>query len=129
MADRSARAQLFLAGLFGAMAVACAAYAAHGLGPVKGERAVELWRTGSQIQMVHAVLLVGLVALRARLEAVRGLLAAAGWLVALGSLLFPGAVYLLGWFGPSALGAVAPIGGLSLILGWLCVALAAARAS
>lgn len=127
MTDRHARLLLILAGLFGAMAVACGAYASHGLGPVRGERAVQLWGTASQYQMVHALGVLGTVALRGQARFSPGPLLAAGWLFALGCVLFPGALYLLGWFGPSLLGAVAPLGGLSFILGWLCVAAAALR--
>jgi uncharacterized membrane protein YgdD (TMEM256/DUF423 family) len=43
----------------------------------------------------------------------------------LGSILFSGALYSLAFGGPRWFGAVAPIGGLALIVGWLCVALAA----
>ncbi|WP_119678952.1 DUF423 domain-containing protein [Indioceanicola profundi] len=125
--DRTASALLLLAGLFGALAVACGAYAAHGLEAAKGPRAVELWGTASQYQMVHALAIAGVVALRQRAPAGAGLLAAAGWLFVLGCILFPGALYLLGWQGPSVLGAVAPIGGLGFILGWLLLAAAGVR--
>lgn len=122
MSDRSTRALLLAAGLFGAIAVGCGAYASHGLGPVKGQRAVELWTMASHYQMVHALAIAAIVALRR--AAVRGPLLPAGILFAVGCLLFPGALYLLGWFGPSALGMVAPVGGLSFIGGWLCLAAA-----
>lgn len=119
---------LILAGLFGAWAVAAGAYAAHGLtaamGPELAERAVSLWTTASHYQMVHAVMLAVVAELRQRAERYGKLLTAAGSCFAVGCLLFPGALYGLGWWGPSLLGAVAPVGGLSLVLGWLllCVA-------
>lgn len=113
----SARLFLLIAGVSGALAVTAGAFAAHGLEPMRGLRAVSLWQTASQYQLIHAVALLFI----ARLEPGR-LSLAAGTLFALGSVLFCGALYGLGWWGPSALGAVAPIGGLSFILGWLVLA-------
>lgn len=113
------RAKLFLgiAGVSGALAVTAGAFAAHGLEGLRGARAVSLWQTASQYQLIHAVALLFV----ARLEPTR-LALAGGALFTLGSVLFCGALYGLGWWGPSALGAVAPIGGLSFILGWVALA-------
>jgi len=118
---------LVLAALFGAMAVACGAYAAHGLAAVRDARAVTLWQTASLYQMVHALAILAVVALRRGMGRGRGSMALAGGLFALGCVLFPGALYLLGWYGPGALGAVAPLGGLSFILGWLMLGVAGLR--
>lgn len=128
---RSARILLILAGLFGAWAVAAGAYASHGLAAAVGEgqgaRAASLWATGSQYQMVHAVILAVVAELRQRAGGQGGILAVAGAFFAVGCLLFPGALYALGWWGPSILGAVAPLGGLALILGWLSLCVAGFR--
>jgi uncharacterized membrane protein YgdD (TMEM256/DUF423 family) len=51
------------------------------------------------------------------------------WLFLAGALLFPGALYGLALHGPRWLGAVAPFGGTSFILGWLALAAAALRAA
>ncbi|MFM2041782.1 MAG: hypothetical protein RLY86_358 [Pseudomonadota bacterium] len=126
-ADPTARVLLLLAGLFGAMAVGAGAYASHWLAAVTDARAVALWQTASQYQMVHALAIVAAVVLRRQAGPGQVLLTVAGWLFAAGCLLFPGALYLLGWFGPSALGAVAPVGGLGFIAGWLCLAAAGLR--
>lgn len=129
--DRTSGILLLLAGLFGAVAVGAGAFASHGLEAVRGARAVELWGTASQYQMIHALAIVAAVVLRLRaLDGGRsgaGLSAAAGWLFALGCLLFPGALYLLGWQGPSIMGAVAPVGGLGFILGWLLLGISGLR--
>lgn len=123
-ADPVAARLLLLAGLFGAVAVAAGAYASHGLAAVRDGHAVELWKTASQYQMLHALAILALVPLRRVLVRQRRWLTAAGLGFAVGCLLFPGALYLLGWNGPSAMGAVAPLGGLSFMLGWLCVGVA-----
>jgi uncharacterized membrane protein YgdD (TMEM256/DUF423 family) len=54
--------------------------------------------------------------------------AAASWTVRLwaaGSVLFSGSLYGLALDGPRWLGPVTPLGGLALIAGWVCAALAA----
>ncbi|MFV3129290.1 DUF423 domain-containing protein [Niveispirillum sp. KHB5.9] len=127
VADSVAARLMLLAGLFGAIAVSAGAYASHGLAGVRDGHAVELWKTASQYQMVHALALLVVAMLRRVLPGQAQLLAASGLAFAIGCVLFPGALYALGWYGPSAMGAVAPVGGLSFILGWLLVGLAGLR--
>ncbi|WP_200819866.1 MULTISPECIES: DUF423 domain-containing protein [unclassified Azospirillum] len=126
-APQDARADrlLLLAGLFGAIAVAAGAYASHGLSAIRDARAVELWQMASHYQLIHAVAMVATVLLYRLMPHAGRRLLAAGLAFAIGSVLFPGALYALGWWGPSAMGAVAPLGGLSFIIGWLLVASAA----
>lgn len=119
---------LLLASLFGAVAVAAGAYASHGLAAVRDARAVELWGMASHYQMIHALAILAVIALRRSLPGQQRWLTASGLCFALGCVLFPGALYALGWYGPSAMGAVAPIGGLSFITGWLLAGWAALRA-
>lgn len=97
---------VLLAALSGAIAVAAGAFGAHGAsGP-----AVEWLKTGGQYQLIHAV--AALVALR--FEA-RG----PAWLFVAGSAIFAGTLYLMALGAPRWLGAVTPIGGTLLIIGWL----------
>lgn len=76
------------------------------------------WDTGVRYQMFHALALLLLVLLSDR--GIPGLSLAAGCFAA-GVVLFSGSTYLLCLgIGPRALlGHVTPLGGLSLILGWL----------
>lgn len=126
-ADPVAARLMLLAGLFGAVAVAAGAFASHGLAAVRDAHAVDLWKTASQYQMVHAMAILVLAALRRALPGQARWLAASGLCFAIGCVLFPGALYALGWYGPSAMGAVAPIGGLAFILGWLLTGIAGFR--
>lgn len=103
------------AALSGAIAVAAGAYGAHGA----SGRAADWLRTGAQYQLVHAVAAIAVLGLA------RGRLA--GWLFVAGGGLFAGTLYLMALGAPPWLGAVTPIGGLLLILGWLAVAWGAAR--
>ncbi len=111
-----------LGGLFGAAAVAMAAAAAHamaGLAP-PALRAVD---SGVQIQGWHALALLGC-GLWSRQRGGLAHWAAAAF--ALGTVLFCTAVYAFGLAGLS-LDAVAPAGGLLLMLGWLLLAASAVR--
>ena len=77
--------------------------------------------------MYHALALVGVAWATARWPGMR-LPVIAGWLMIAGIVLFSGSLMLLALSGTGWLGAVAPLGGVAFILGWLCLALAAWRA-
>lgn len=127
--DPVAARLMLLAGLFGAVAVAAGAFASHGLSAVRDDHAADLWKTASQYQMAHALAILVLAPLRRALPGQARWLAAAGLCFAIGCVLFPGALYALGWYGPSAMGAVAPVGGLCFILGWLLTGVAGLRSA
>ncbi len=103
-----------LAALSGALAVAAGAFGAHGASGV----AAEWLRTGAQYQMIHAV--AALVALRMGARLPAGLFVAGGAVFGL-------TLYLMALGLPRWLGAVTPIGGVLLILGWLAFAFHALR--
>lgn len=114
--DRSLAA---FAALNGALAVAVGAFAAHGAGP----QVKQLLTTGAHYQLVHAVLALVCAAwpVRSRLVAV------AGWLAAAGGLVFSLALSAVTLLSLSAMGAVAPVGGLLMISAWLLIGFAALR--
>ena len=113
------RALLVLAALCGLMAVAAGAFGAHG---VADPQAKGWLQTGGQYQLVHAVAAVACVALAPRLGRVAAL---AGWLFVAGGLVFGGTLYLMAFGGPQVLGAVTPVGGLLLMIGWAVLAFTA----
>jgi uncharacterized membrane protein YgdD (TMEM256/DUF423 family) len=98
-----------------------AAYAAHGIADPKALRIVS---NGVQMQGWHALALLG-----TGLWAPRGgrLAHAAGFVFAVGLVLFCGAVYSLGLAGLSW-GILAPTGGTLLMIGWLLLGASAWRA-
>ena len=105
----------------GAMAVALGAFAAHGAGP----QIKTLLTTGASYQLTHALL-----ALICSIAPVRGGLAIiAGWLASVGGLIFCLALAFLGLLSLPTLGAVAPIGGVLMIAGWVVLAFSAFRSS
>ncbi|HLV61415.1 MAG TPA: DUF423 domain-containing protein, partial [Fredinandcohnia sp.] len=56
-----------------------------------------------------------------------GLLTAAGWVHQFGILIFSGSLYALVLTGVRGLGAITPVGGVSFMVGWLLLAIAALR--
>jgi uncharacterized membrane protein YgdD (TMEM256/DUF423 family) len=106
------------AALNGALAVALGAFAAHGV----GTEAESLLRTGAQYQGVHAVLGVA-----CALAAPTGLMRLGGWLAAGGGLVFSSALAAIALLDIRVMGAVAPVGGSLMILGWLVLAGGALR--
>jgi uncharacterized membrane protein YgdD (TMEM256/DUF423 family) len=109
-----------LGSVAGLVAVAMAAFAAHG---VSDETAVRIVSSGVQMQGWHALALLGV-----GLWVPRGgrLADAAGAAFAIGMVLFCGAVYSLGLAGVSW-GIAAPTGGMLLMLGWLLLGVSALR--
>jgi uncharacterized membrane protein YgdD (TMEM256/DUF423 family) len=117
---------LTLAAGLGFLAVALGAFGAHGLTSrlaslTDGAQRLDWWKTAAQYHLAHALAL-GLAA--AVLGEVRaGRLACLAF--ALGILLFSGSLYTMTLTGARWLGAVTPLGGLALLLGWLLLGWAA----
>ena len=107
------------------LAVAAGAFGAHALRARLAPTDLLVFETAARYQMYHGLALIaaGWVA-----ERWPGPLAsAAGWCFLAGILLFSGSLYALTLSGVRALGAITPLGGLCLLAGWACLALAASR--
>ncbi|MBA3259426.1 MAG: DUF423 domain-containing protein [Gemmatimonadales bacterium] len=105
------------------VAVAAGAFGAHALRARLDAAALAVFETGARYQMYHALGLLAAGWAAARWPgpwAVR-----AGWLFALGTLLFSGSLYGLALSGIRPLGAITPLGGAAFLAGWICLALAA----
>jgi uncharacterized membrane protein YgdD (TMEM256/DUF423 family) len=113
--------------ILGGLAVIAGTFGAHGLEGKVEPDALETFEVGVRYQMYHAFALigVGLIAMRSGPRSSRAL-TAAGWLFLIGSIVFPGSLYLLVLAGGTAnwLGMIAPIGGLAFIGGWVSFAVA-----
>ncbi len=111
---------LALAGLVLALATACGAFGAHALRASLPAERLALWETAVRYQFFQGLGLLGIgLTLRGTdLPALR----AAALLVLAGTVLFCGSLYLLAFPVPRGFGAVAPLGGLALIAGWLTFA-------
>lgn len=120
------RAFIIIAAVLGFLGVALGAFGAHTLtATFAANGREETFRTAVHYQMIHALALLA-VAWRAEKQALR-LLRWAGFLFTAGVLLFSGSLYLLSIFDLSFMGAVAPMGGASLLGGWVLFGLAAWR--
>ena len=122
------RTFLIASGLLGAAAVGLGAYGAHGLealidGAPEAAKRLGWWRTGVSYHLPHAVMLAVCATLTARRPSKAVTLAAVGF--TLGVLLFSGSLYAMTLGAPRWLGAITPLGGLSLIVGWLGLAASA----
>jgi uncharacterized membrane protein YgdD (TMEM256/DUF423 family) len=119
-----------LSAILGFTGVGFGAFGAHSLknavdGLADGAQRLAWWDTGARYHLVHAVA-VGVMAVFAAQLGTR-LPIIAGWLFALGVLLFSGSLYVMGATGLRWLGAVTPLGGVSMLVGWTLMALAAWR--
>ena len=118
------RVWLAIAGLSGAASVIAGALAAH---LADDPKSAELLRTGALYGMVHATLLIAVIALAQGREPRRGAAAVAGWSFACGTVLFSFSLFALAAGAPRWVSWATPVGGLSLILGWLALACLALR--
>lgn len=108
-----------------AVSVIAGAFGAHGLKNHLGPDELALWETSARYLMYGGlgIVLVGLLGLQ---NASRGIDWAAGFLFA-GSLVFSGTVAFLALGGPRWLGAITPLGGLAMIIGFVTFAVTAFR--
>ncbi len=106
--------------------MAFGAFGAHALQGTLPARAQGWYATAVDYQGLHALALVLCGVLGLVREPARALSFAAPALLA-GTLVFSGTLYLMAFTGLTWLGAVTPIGGVLLILGWSALALAGWR--
>lgn len=113
---------LFLSGVFGFLGVGTGAFGAHGLKSTLTPEMMTIFETGSRYVLIHAVVLVGVALLHQLNPSVYS--RAAGWLMVTGMIIFGGTLWALAISGVKILGAITPLGGLCLLAGWICIALA-----
>jgi uncharacterized membrane protein YgdD (TMEM256/DUF423 family) len=107
------------------LGVMLGAFGAHGLRTRVTPELLVVFETAVRYQMYHAF---GLLAVGIAAERWGGsLVNAAGWLFLVGLLIFSGSLYLMTLSGARWLGAITPIGGLLLILGWVALAVGVLR--
>jgi uncharacterized membrane protein YgdD (TMEM256/DUF423 family) len=116
----SRRILLSIAGLSLLTATIAGAVASHVLTGLD-ERALHSFETAVQFQFFHGLGLIGVV-----LAAERGIggrtLDAVAWLLVAGVLLFSGSIYAATFGAPRGILALAPYGGVTLMLAWLLLA-------
>jgi uncharacterized membrane protein YgdD (TMEM256/DUF423 family) len=107
-----------MAAMSGALAVALGAFGAHGLKELLGQNGTTaIWDTAVFYHFIHTVMLF---VLAQRQPLKRG----PWWCFFSGIVFFSGSLYLLAVTNLPWLGAITPIGGISLIAGWIWLSLA-----
>ncbi|PWJ58541.1 uncharacterized membrane protein YgdD (TMEM256/DUF423 family) [Dyadobacter jejuensis] len=116
-------------GLVGALAVALGAFGAHALkAMLEASGRSETFETAVKYQFYHAIalVLIGLLLQRSGPDAAK-LLGWSGNAFMIGVVIFSGSLYAICFTGITKFGAIAPIGGLLLIAGWILLLLAASK--
>ena len=117
------RVFLGFAAIFGATGVVAGAYGAHALSQQISPNLVNVFQTAVLYQLIHALALLGIVALLSQSMTSKALVMSASLMV-LGTILFSGSLYLLtlsSW----RVGLVTPLGGFLLITAWIVLLIAA----
>jgi uncharacterized membrane protein YgdD (TMEM256/DUF423 family) len=120
--SQAPRVFLSFAGVFGATGVAAGAYGAHALAQKLSPYLLNVFQTAVLYQLIHALALLGIVALLSQPVRSRALLISAGLMV-IGTILFSGSLYLLtlsSW----RVGLITPLGGFLLISAWITLLIA-----
>ena len=117
---------VIIGALCAALSVAFGAFGAHLLERILEPKYLDIWGKGVTYQMLHAVgiLLVGV--LLGKLPG-NSLLTWSGWLMVIGIILFSGSLYILSITKISMLGAITPLGGVSFIIAWVLMIIAAVK--
>jgi uncharacterized membrane protein YgdD (TMEM256/DUF423 family) len=117
------RTFLLIGALAGFIGVGFGAFGAHALRSRLSPEMLAVFETAVRYQMYHAFAVLTVALAAARFDG--WLVRAAGWSFTAGIVLFCGSLYALAFTGVTTLGAITPIGGIFLLLGWaLLIALA-----
>ena len=108
--------------IMGFLAVSLGAFGAHSLKELLAQnQTTAIWEKAVLYHLIHSLVMVTL--------AVREPLLRGAWVSFLiGILIFSGSLYVLAATGVKWLGAITPIGGVSLLVGWAWLALAGIKA-
>jgi uncharacterized membrane protein YgdD (TMEM256/DUF423 family) len=115
-----------MGGVAGFLGVGLGAFGVHALrDALEAAGRMGTYETAVQYQLIHALALLAAAWAAERWPG--KLTRTAGWAFATGIVLFSGSLYLLAIFNLRFMGAVAPLGGAALLIGWACLGLAAQR--
>jgi uncharacterized membrane protein YgdD (TMEM256/DUF423 family) len=118
---------MIIAALAGGLAVALGAFGAHAIKDILSPSRFDVYQTGARYLLVHAGVMF-IAAWIARDGSSRVLIGSC-FAFMIGMIAFSGSLVALGLTGLRVLGAVAPVGGVGFIAGWLLLGLGAWRAT
>ena len=115
---------LLCSAILGGLGVATGAFGAHGLKtmfaelePTEAARQIDIFKTAARYSLVHGAVLLGVYILSSLQPSNK--LQLAGWAFFIGTMIFSGTLWVLVLSGQKWLGAITPIGGAMIIVGWL----------
>lgn len=106
---------IIIAATMGALGVALGAFGAHGLKQILSPQLLETYKTGIFYHLIHSVVLL-VISLNTKYN-----LALPFYFILFGILLFSFSLYVYTLSGIIAFAMITPIGGVSLIIGWLLI--------
>ncbi len=121
----TSRVLIMAAGILGLLGVVAGAMGVHALRDTLDARALSTFETGVRFQMYHALALLAVGSLAGRWKT--GFVKLSGVLFTAGVVLFSGSLYILAITGIGVFGAIAPLGGLSLMAAWTSLIVGAIR--
>ena len=107
------------------LGVVLGAFGAHGLRDRLATDMLTVFETGVRYHLIHGIGLIVVAWATSRWP--NQWVESAGWLFVVGIVIFSGSLYVLAISGMRWLGAVTPVGGLCLILGWVVLAIGSYR--
>lgn len=111
-----------VAAVFGLLAVALGAFGAHALREQVTPERLDVFQTGVHYQAIHALALLAVALWSDRRPS--PWLSRAGWAFSLGVVVFSGSLYALVVLDSPRFGMITPIGGVLMMLGWVCLIVA-----
>lgn len=108
-------------GLSGASGVMLGALGAHALSHYLDDSGLATYKTAVFYQLLHTLALLSLAIIVSQRPRVTRVLSMAAYSWMLGIVLFSASLYGLALGGPRWLGPITPVGGVLLIIGWLCL--------
>lgn len=117
---------LLLGASFGGLAVAIGAFGAHALKSVlETTNRLETFETAVKYQFYHALALLFLGLLMTKFD--HRMFTWSGYGFIAGIILFSGSLYILSLSGITKWGAVTPLGGVALLIGWITLIIGIAK--
>jgi uncharacterized membrane protein YgdD (TMEM256/DUF423 family) len=121
-----ARYFIFLGSLNAFLAVGLGAFGAHGLKSRISPEMLDVYQTGVQYHVFHALALI-LIGIIAHWLSQSNLIIWSGGLFLAGIIIFSGSLYVLSITGIRAFGAITPVGGIAFLIGWVLLAWASLK--
>ncbi|NQX67447.1 hypothetical protein BC351_13180 [Paenibacillus ferrarius] len=118
---------LLLGSLNAFLSVALGAFGAHALKAKLTPDKLDVYQTGVHYHMIHAIALILIAVLSDKLTNSSALVNASGWAIFIGIILFSGSLYALSLTGLKIFGPITPLGGVSFLVGWILLAIAAMK--